>query len=239
MQLDPQEYWNKIACSYGDLYTDPYSKFEDNVVKSVLQTSGVGSGVTCLELGCGAGLGATIVKDLGVKHYFGVDISDAMLNLGRASHPELSFLKADMEALPSSIAASDVVFCINGVGSYANSIRRFAETFYEKTNPGGRIVASFLNRWALRRFLRFRVSSTEPLQTRGAAASSEGTVQRLYGQQELKHEFSSVGFTDVRVFSYGLFAGWFQNSVTAGLESALPILGRYLGHALILTGEKR
>lgn len=236
--MNPQGYWDRIASKYDGLYADAYSEFEDSQVLKYLQGVGVAFDASVIELGCGSGLGAGMVKALGVTSYVGVDLSETMLDMAEHLHPDVKFLQCDMVELPNSVLPADVVFCINGVGSYASDLHQFAHTIGEKTKVGGKVFISFLNKWSLRRLIRLRLNNTEPLQTRGAPPATDGSFQRVYGRRELKAAFTEAGFKNIKVFSYGLFGGVLQTRSMAKIEHALPELGHYFGHTVVLIGEK-
>ncbi|MEP0961319.1 MAG: class I SAM-dependent methyltransferase [Roseobacter sp.] len=236
--MSSQGYWDKIATSYDRLFADPYSSFEDEFVFSHLKKLGISRFARVLELGCGTGLGHEMVSRLGCDQYVGIDASEAMIAVAKGRYPKATFIHGDMLSLDDGLGDFDVVFCINGVGSYAPGLEGLINSASMRTRGGGVIFLSFLNRWSLRRLLRFRLSDSEPLHCRGGVQSDTQELQRVYGSAQLKKSFQKAGFRNVETTPYGCFGGVLQTTLTSKAESLMPVLGRYFGHTIHVVGEK-
>src|SRR5579871_2218384 len=86
-------YYNTIASDYDQLYTDPVSRYENAVVRSLLARLDL-DGKDVLDLGCGTGL----FLDLGFcpRRYLGLDVSPEMVRIARKKHPDRAFCVGDM-----------------------------------------------------------------------------------------------------------------------------------------------
>ena len=95
---------------------------------------GSGSGI-CLEIGCGTGVHATLVRSLGWTP-FGVDLSAGML---RHARPRLSIARADAERLPirdGSVPAALTVMAHTDMPAYPVVLAEVARVL----QPGGVFV---------------------------------------------------------------------------------------------------
>ncbi len=229
-----QDYWEKLSDQYDDLFQDRYSIFEDELVFGLLKEVGIREKGNILEIGCGSGLGFSMVRALGEIKYLGFDSSHSMLERARKKHPDGNFQNIDIVNLSTIDEQFDIVFSINGVGSYVQDIDRYLSDILVRCAPNASLILSFLNRWSLRRLSSLRFSSFEPLQVRGGPVCSEGGLQYLYSSHELTRRFTETGFNDIEIFSYGLFGGILESEVTAKLESAIPGVGRQFGHTLVV-----
>lgn len=94
---------------------------------------------TILEIGCGTGESVEYLKDKRVKHYTGIDISEAAIVKARSRHHEnnISFLKMDMsKPLLFKDASFDEVFSIYGIG-WSKNIQKTLSEIYRVLKPGG------------------------------------------------------------------------------------------------------
>lgn len=105
-------------------------------------------GQVCVDLGCGRGTDVLrLAEQVGpTGHAYGVDVTDAMLERARKTAQKLgvtnvSFLRADLEAIPLEDASADWVTsnCVlNHVTDKARAWREIARML----RPGGRFVIS-------------------------------------------------------------------------------------------------
>jgi ubiquinone/menaquinone biosynthesis C-methylase UbiE len=61
-----------------------------------------------LDVGCGTGSSYSIYRER-VKRYIGIDLSFESVRVGRAHHPDLSFIRGDACVLPFADASFDIV----------------------------------------------------------------------------------------------------------------------------------
>ncbi len=73
---------------------------EYEIIDSMLKVCTPGEGSTILDLGCGKGDTSAHIAEVFSLRVTGADISEAMLEAARASHPELDFVKCDGMTLP-------------------------------------------------------------------------------------------------------------------------------------------
>src|SRR5579864_3816622 len=86
-------YYDTIAGDYDQLYTDPVSRYENAVVRSLLARLDLAHS-DLLDLGCGTGL----LLDMGFqpRRYLGIDVSPEMVRIARQKHPHRAFCVGDM-----------------------------------------------------------------------------------------------------------------------------------------------
>lgn len=122
----------------------------------------VPAGARVLDLGCGDGtLLARLNPSLGV----GVDVSDAVVKKASAQHPDLLFVRADVEKLPIT-GIFDYVIISNVVG-YLFDVWSFLRKIRPALGADTRIILTYYNfLWepALRVAQRLRLKRHEPLQ---------------------------------------------------------------------------
>jgi SAM-dependent methyltransferase len=83
------EYWQHYTqSSYYFLWT----VLADRICRSGVQK--------ILDVGCGPGQFASLLRDKGIKHYFGVDFSSTCIALARQACPSFEFAMADLAANP-------------------------------------------------------------------------------------------------------------------------------------------
>lgn len=238
MPLDShQGYWDRLAGEYDGLFQDDYSAFEDGLIFEALRSLGSCDGAAVLEVGCGTGLGFSMVQKWGMADYLGVDASASMLALAKENFPEGTFKNLDVEQLHSIDRKFDYIIAINAVCSYVTDLDAMLVNISELGRTGSRVLLSFLNRWSLRRVIRLRLAETEPLQIRHGPVCENGGIQHLYSAAELTERVMAAGFTDVQVRSYGLFGGIWESRFAAKTESAVPEIGHLFGHTLIVKAE--
>ena len=104
----------------------------------VLARANVGPGTRHLDAGCGAGLAAMRAKGRGAT-VAGIDAAPLLLDIARERVPDSDFRVGDLEDLPFSDHAFDVVTGFNAFQFAGNPVRALTEA-RRVTRPGG-IVA--------------------------------------------------------------------------------------------------
>ena len=89
-----------------------------------------------LEVGAGTGHWLQVLRDSTPSRTVGLDLSEAMLNVARAAHPEQPLVRARGEALPVANGCFDAVICINAVHHFANP-EAFISEARRVLKPGG------------------------------------------------------------------------------------------------------
>lgn len=96
--------WTRQAETYGRLS----GRMTRNTIPALLDAAGVESEARVLDLGCGPGNVSSAALARGAV-VTGADIAEGMLALARRRHPEISFVRADVEALPFPAGSFDAV----------------------------------------------------------------------------------------------------------------------------------
>lgn len=122
-EYDPKKYWEARAkASQGNIYqavcvfgyTDEENSAAEKLQKhffDILTNIINLEGTKVLEFGCGVGRWASIILKRGAI-YYGVDISDSMLDMARNLIPKAEFYKIDSYKLPFKDNEFDMVFTI-------------------------------------------------------------------------------------------------------------------------------
>lgn len=105
---------------------------------AVLAHACVGPGIRHLDVGCGAGMAATLSASLGAT-VAGVDAAESLLAIARERTPGGDFRQGDLEALPFGDNAFDLVTGFNSF-QYAGDAAQALREAGRVTKPGGMIV---------------------------------------------------------------------------------------------------
>ena len=98
-------------------------------------------GKRVLDLGCGNGENCAEFCALGASYVLGVDISEKMLTVAREEHPDIAFLRADMNDLSCIDERFDVVFSSLAV-HYIEDFARMAKEVSCLLADGGYFIFS-------------------------------------------------------------------------------------------------
>jgi SAM-dependent methyltransferase len=131
--------WERAAPVFAASFATATGQF----VEALLDAAAVRAGTSVLDVACGSGV-ATVEAAARGAIPTGVDFSLAMLEIARASHPAIAFLRGDAEALPCADAEFDSVVANFGVHHVPRPPLALAEAF-RVLGAGGRIAVSF---WA-------------------------------------------------------------------------------------------
>lgn len=96
-----------------------------------------------LDLGCGDGSTAPLLRGLGARSYLGIDASSAMVELARAEHsaPDATFLHRAIEDLGTDLGLFDLVVSRMAL-HYLADVDAVVSTANHLLRPGGRLVFS-------------------------------------------------------------------------------------------------
>jgi SAM-dependent methyltransferase len=114
------------------------------VYEAVLDALGIGPGTTLLDVGCGSGVGLRLAADRGAR-VFGLDASQALLDIARARVPEADLHTGDLQFLPYADDTFDVVTGFNAFQFAADMTAALREA-RRVTKPGGRVVTQVWGR---------------------------------------------------------------------------------------------
>lgn len=147
-----------------------------------------------LDLGCGAG---NLVGDLqrAAASVVGVDVADAALRRARARHPEITFLRAEIDGeLPLEDNAFDVVWSSEVIEHVADTARWMSEV-RRVLRPGGRLLLTTPSHGRLKLAVGGLERYSEPL----------GDHLHLYTARSLRGLLADFDFGQVEVRAAG---GW-------------------------------
>jgi uncharacterized glyoxalase superfamily protein PhnB len=112
--------------------------------EAILTATGVGPGVSMLDVGCGAGLFCQLAANLGAS-VSGFDAAAPMIAVARSRVPNGDFRIGDMEELPFADSSFDLVTGVNSFQYAANPVRALAEAS-RVVKPRGTVVIATLGR---------------------------------------------------------------------------------------------
>ncbi|MDH4066922.1 MAG: ubiquinone/menaquinone biosynthesis methyltransferase [Acidobacteriota bacterium] len=98
-----------------------------------------------IDLACGTGDIARLLKERGVQHVVGLDVTHRMLVLARRKGTDIAYLAGDMTALPFGRGAADLVTAGYGLRNVPDLDRTLAE-IARVLRPGGRFLSLDFNR---------------------------------------------------------------------------------------------
>ncbi|HVZ71800.1 MAG TPA: methyltransferase domain-containing protein [Polyangia bacterium] len=141
-------YADRVAEMGYDVRSVGWKSVEDQVLRfKVLSEIGVRAGDSVCDVGCGFGdLEPYLTSTIGPVRYAGVDISDELLTVARARHPELRFTRADI--LDEGYSATADWHLLSGALSFKlednlSFTRRMLERMLELSTKG--VAANFLS----------------------------------------------------------------------------------------------
>ena len=94
-------------------------------------------GKDVLEIGCGAGYGASLLNALSPKSYVGLDVMEEQIALARKAYPQFEFRVQDATDLRSFAEASLDVVIIFGVLHHIPDWRKTIDEIVRVLKPGG------------------------------------------------------------------------------------------------------
>ena len=118
--------WGARACDWGAIEEQQVPTYEE-----ALRHVEVEAGQRVLDIGCGTGVFLRLVADRGAKT-FGLDASDALIEIARERLPDADLRVGDMEALPYDDDGFDVV---SGFNAFF-----FANDFVGALGEAGRVA---------------------------------------------------------------------------------------------------
>jgi ubiquinone/menaquinone biosynthesis C-methylase UbiE len=129
------EAWGRSPADWACLY----EHYSTEVVSAIFARTGVGSGVTMLDVACGAGLALRIARGNGAA-VAGIDAAEALLAIARERNPDADLRLGSMFELPWDDGSFDVAISINGIwGDCEGALGEMRRVL----RPGGRVGISF------------------------------------------------------------------------------------------------
>jgi SAM-dependent methyltransferase len=230
-EIAQRSYWDSEAPGYDGLYTDPWSRMEN---QRVISTLGWLRGVerpSVLDLGCGTGLGYELCRSANSDiRYTGLDVAPAMLDRLREKHPGLPVIVGPMERVSSLVDGTyDAVVSFYSSMSYAISLDVVLAECRSVIKPGGHLRVSVLNRRSLRRILHGRLGDYELYRTRHS--SSANVVEaRCYGRSSVATIGRRLGYELVRMDGISLLGGLLERRGLWGWDQRLATRASGLAH---------
>ena len=168
------------------------------VIEPLLDAAGVAPGARVLDLGTGPGDVAAAAARRGARAV-GIDLAEGMVELARRRHPEVEFVRGDVERLPFAAGRFDAA--VGGfVLNHLPRPERAAAELRRVLEPGGGLALAV---WDMPE----RVGILGPLETalRAVDAWAPDALpagpdpDRFADDRELARLLATAGFTDARV----------------------------------------
>ena len=104
-------------------------------------------GKTILDLGCGYGENCAKFLEMGAKNAIGVDLSEKMLEVAKNEHPDITFLRGDMNDLTPLASNNELPVSYDLILSslamhYIADFKKLAEEVYSMLSPDGYFIFS-------------------------------------------------------------------------------------------------
>ena len=214
-----------VATNYNEI-ADDYQKTKDHPVKNYceaftfLRVLGDVRAKSTLDLACGDGYYTRLIKQQGAAQVIGVDISDHMINKGRAAEEVapcgISYKVEDATQL-GQIGQFDFVTAVSlfPYASTERTLTAMGQTIYDNLRPGGRLVSITLNPnlsvndLAIYGQYGLRMAAEEPLQdgTRVMVTIDipDGSIELstyYWSQETYERILHQVGFLNIIWHSY-------------------------------------
>ena len=138
------ELWSERAHDWADLVeseTDPWLK---PLYEEVLDRLAIGTETALLDVGCGAGRFARMAADRGAR-ISGIDITPAFVTIAARQTPEGDFRLGDLQSLPWTDDAFDVVTGFNTF-FYAEDLGAALREARRVTRPGAGLAMTAFGR---------------------------------------------------------------------------------------------
>jgi len=212
-----------------------------------------------LDIGCGPAIVGTIFRGKPIE-YVGVDISEAMIGLGRESFgnlPRFAFSIQGIESLGFADASFDVVLCL-GVLEYVVDERAAMREVTRVLKPGGVLIVTMINKESLYElwegYVRGRLTNAMRRlgrllgvhrdSRRGMKETApERPITRVLRQKTLRKLLTSAGLCIERTIYYDFriilppmdsFFPRFSAFMSRNLESCCRNRLRFLGRGFLL-----
>ena len=173
--MDDKEFFNDLARKRG-----VYKVYPDREYFRIFTASGIpaeAKGLKVLDAGCGSGAFSGCLADMGFS-VTGLDISDEMIRLARATTKNASFFVGDIFRAPLSESSFDIVFCGGVLHHFPGRLRECALEFRRVLKPGGRVYFFEPYAFSLNSLLWYRMLSME--RTPGEAALDPENVRKKF-----------------------------------------------------------
>lgn len=211
------EEYNKISACYDFKHISNKCLGENLALFKLLGNFGG----KVLDLGCGTGLFKDYYPDFGnskidfgnfkiydfkntpppiFNRYLGIDISDGMLKIAKAKHPDSEFLKRNIEDTGLFKNYFDLVFCLFCGVSYCN-LKKTVDEIYR--------VLKFRGRFFLMYYNNHRFKNSE-------YTHSGKDLYNAYSFYELNNAYKKK-FKNVRVYGFSIFTEYLPPALSSSI----------------------
>jgi len=180
-------YNDLLALRYFDVWDNfPIQRFTTGVESQLLADVLAPSSQVIL-LGSGGGRELPVLLDKACQ-VTAVDISPQMLAVGRRRYPdaEVTWIEADLHALPNHLVDFDAAVCLGAVFNYLRNPELFLVNARRCLKRNGALILAVIN-------------SGHPSEMKGRIDLPDGRVQRIYSVTNLEALLGSTGFEIVSI----------------------------------------
>ncbi len=174
--MDDKEFFNELAKKRG-----LYKVYPDREYARIFAASGIpteAKGLRVLDAGCGSGAFSGSLADMGFS-VTGLDVSDEMIVLARATVKNAGFFVGDILRTPFPENSFDIVFCGGVLHHFPGRLRECALEFRRVLKPGGRVYFFEPYAFSLNSLLWYKLFSMD--RTPGEAALDPDQVRKTFG----------------------------------------------------------
>ena len=135
--ITPKQIYNRLSKVYDRSYKEPIHKIEDDFIYKFLADNGFTKG-KILDLGSGTGV---LLNHIGIHpdNYFGLDISENMLEISSEKFPKHKFIKGTMSNIPFDDDSFDCVLSLFGSFSYSLNHKKTVQEIHRVLKPNGKL----------------------------------------------------------------------------------------------------
>lgn len=141
--MTEEQLYRKFARYYDRIYENIDLHNEADFIKLVVEQHKTSPGNKLLDMACGTGRHAQLLKDS--FDVLGVDVNSEMLKIAREKLPDIILLEGDMKELNLD-KKFDVVICMFSAMNYNTTLEEFKGTlknFYNHLNEGGVLIFDY------------------------------------------------------------------------------------------------
>lgn len=140
----PKLIYNRLSKVYDECYNEPIHTIENDFVFKYLLDNGFLEGKV-LDVGSGTGIVLENI-DLSPENYFGLDISESMLDISKSKFPKHFFFKGNMSNMPFEDNSFDSVISLFGSFSYSLNHSKTVQEIERVLKPNGKFFVMIYGR---------------------------------------------------------------------------------------------
>jgi len=208
-----------------------YNVFTDEANNKIIHTLetllALAPGARLLDLGCGSGIFTQLLAQRGYQ-CIGLDLSQKLLQLGKQETPAISYIQADVEALPFASESVDFVILSCLVHHLPNP-QHCAEEVFRVLKPNGKFVAFDPNRLNPFMYL-YRDRSSPFYSSKGVTPNERPVIPSV-----VRNVFEKVGLKAKSHFVDGLAFRYVASSTAKGMLPLYNFFDRTFFRAAMLS----